>query len=287
MTKSIMSPRAGVVGWPVSHSRSPLIHGYWLKTLAIAGTYELFKVAPGEFAEFVDRIGRDGLIGCNVTVPHKEVAFAACDCHTPVAAALKAVNTLWREGGLLWGDNTDVEGFLANMDESAPGWRGRRGSAVVIGAGGAARAIVYGLASRGFRRIAIVNRTHARAVALATEFSDVAIATPWDSLSTELPSCDLLVNTSCLGMIGQPPLEMDLSAIPQAAVVSDIVYAPFRTPLVKSARAHGFRTAEGLGMLLHQAVPAFERLFGRRPEVTPGLRALIEADVLAAHEDTR
>ena len=220
-------------------------------------------------------------------MPHKEVAFAACDRHTPVALALKAVNTLWREGGLLWGDNTDVEGFLANMDESAPGWATRQGSAIVIGAGGGARAIVYGLVSRGFRRIAIVNRTRARAVALATEFSDVAFAAPWESLSAELSCADLLVNASCLGMIGQPPFEIDLGALPQVAVVSDIVYVPLRTPLVKSARALGFRGAEGLGMLLHQAVPAFERWFGYRPEVTGALRALIEADILAADEDVR
>ncbi len=283
----LTTPRAGVAGWPVAHSRSPIIHGYWLKTLGIAGAYERFEVRPGEFGKFADRIGRDRLIGVNVTVPHKEIAFAACDRHTAVAAALKAVNTLWREDGLLWGDNTDVEGFLANMDVSVPGWGSGRESAIVIGAGGAARAIVYGLASRGFRRIAIVNRTYARAVALATEFSDVAVAAPWESLSAELSSGDLLVNASSLGMIGQPPLEIDLSALPRTAVVSDIVYVPLRTSLVKSAHARGLQAAEGLGMLLRQAIPAFERWFGRRPEVTLALRALIEADLLAAHEARR
>jgi shikimate dehydrogenase len=282
-----MFPRAGIVGWPVAHSRSPLIHGYWLKTLGIAGAYDRFTVRPGEFAKFADRIGRDGLIGCNVTAPHKEVAFATCDRHTPVAWALKAVNTLWREGGLLWGDNTDVQGFLANMDECVPRWAPRTGSAIVIGAGGAARAIVYGLALRGYQHIAIVNRTHARAAALAAEFSGVAMAPPWESLSAELYCVDLLVNASSLGMIGQPPLEIDVGALPQVAVVSDIVYVPLRTPLVESAYARGLRAAEGLGMLLHQAVPAFERWFGRRPDVTHTLRALIEADILAAHEDIR
>jgi len=280
-------PRAGVAGWPAAHSRSPIINGYWLKTLGISGAYERFEVRPGEFGKFAERIGRDGLIGVNVTAPHKEIAFAACDRHTAVAAALKAVNTLWREDGLLWGDNTDVEGFLANMDVSVPGWASSSESAMVIGAGGAARAIVYGLASRGFRRIAIVNRTHAKAVAVATEFSDVAVVAPWDSLSREPSGADLLVNASSLGMIGQPPLEIDLGALPQAAVVSDIVYVPLRTSLVKSARARGLQAAEGLGMLLRQAIPAFERWFGFRPEVTPALQALIEADILVVHEERR
>lgn len=287
MTNSMVSPRSGVAGWPVAHSRSPLIHGFWLEKLGISGRYDRFAVLPGAFAAFADQIGKGGLVGCNVTAPHKEAAFVACDRHTAVARSLKAVNTLWREDGVLWGDNTDVEGFLANMDESAPGWEGRKETAIVIGAGGAARAVVYALASRGFRRVAIVNRTHTRAVALATEFRDVAIATPWESLSTELSRVDLLVNASCLGMINQPPLDIDLRALPPTAIVSDIVYVPVSTALVESARAGGFQTTEGLGMLLHQAAPAFERWFGQRPEITPALRALIEADILAAHEDTR
>jgi shikimate dehydrogenase len=277
--------RAGVAGWPVAHSRSPMIHGHWLKALGIAGAYELFEVRPGEFDKFARRIGRDGLVGVNVTAPHKESAFAACDRHTAVAAALKAVNTLWREDGLLWGDNTDVEGFLANMDASVPGWSSSTELAIVIGAGGAARAIIYGLASRGFRRIAIINRTHARAIALAGEFSNVAVAAPWETLSAELPRGDLLVNASSLGMIGQPPLEIDVGALRRAAVVSDIVYVPLRTRLVKSARARGLQAADGLGMLLRQAIPSFERWFGCRPEVTPALRSLIEADILAADKE--
>jgi shikimate dehydrogenase len=279
--------RAGVAGWPVEHSRSPTIHRYWLKELGISGSYEKFAVRPGEFLQFVARIGEDGLVGANVTVPHKEAAFRACDGRTPVAEALGAVNTLWRQDGRLMGDNTDVAGFLANMDESASGWAERRSVAVVIGAGGAARAIAYGLISRGFERIAIVNRTEERAEALAAHFGGPAKAASWSDLTAKLAEADLLVNASSLGMVGQPPLAVDVGVLPQRAVVADAVYVPLRTPLIEAAGARGLRTVEGLGMLLHQAAPAFARWFGREPTVTPGLRALVEAEVSAAREAAR
>ena len=281
------APRAGVAGWPVDHSRSPTIHRYWLKELGLKGTYERFAVRPGEFREFAATIGKDGLLGANVTAPHKEAAFAACDRRTPVAEALGAVNTLWREGGRLMGDNTDVAGFLANMDEAAPGWTKRRRSAVVIGAGGAARAIVHALISRRFQRIPIANRTQARAEALAAHFGGPATTISWADLPAELSQADLLVNASSLGMTGQPPLELDLRALPERAVVADAVYVPLRTPLIEGARARGLRFAEGLGMLLHQAAPAFTRWFGERPRVTPELRALIEAEVQGKREAAR
>ncbi len=283
MSAPSLLPRAGVAGWPVAHSRSPLIHGYWLERLGIAGLYQSFPVPPGEFAAFAAGIGRDGLLGANVTVPHKEAAFAACDELTATARALGAVNVLWREDGRLWGDNTDVPGFLANLDEQAPGWSDRLDEAVVIGAGGAARAIVHGLIERGVGRIVLVNRTLSRAAALAEPYGDRVAATPWDARDAALAGADLLVNTSTLGMAGQPALDLDVAALPAHAVVADIVYVPLRTPLVEAARARGLRASEGLGMLLHQAAPAFERWFGRRPEVTPELRALVEADVTAAH----
>jgi shikimate dehydrogenase len=276
--------RAGVAGWPVDHSRSPTIHRYWLRELGLAGSYERFAVRPGEFRRFADKIGEDGLVGANVTAPHKEAAFNACDRRTPVAESLGAVNTLWRQDGRLWGDNTDVAGFLANMDESASGWAGQRRLAVVIGAGGAARAIVYALISRGVERVAIVNRTRARAEALAAHFGGPTTAVSWADLPAELPEADLLVNASSLGMVGQPPLLVDLSALPRRAVVADAVYVPLRTPLIRAAEARGLRVAEGLGMLLHQAAPAFARWFGQRPKVTPALRALVEAEVIATHE---
>ena len=230
------------------------------------------------------RSARTNSSGANVTVPHKEAAFNACDRRTPVAEALGAVNTLWRQDGRLWGDNTDVAGFLANMDESASGWEEQRRLAVVIGAGGAARAIVYALISRGFERIAIANRTQARAEALAAHFGGSITALAWADLATQLREADLLVNASSLGMVGQPPLAVDVSLLPQRAVVADAVYVPLRTPLIEAASARGLRTVEGLGMLLHQAAPAFARWFGREPMVTPALRALVEAEVTATHE---
>jgi shikimate dehydrogenase len=283
----MVGSRAGVVGWPIEHSRSPTIHRYWLKELGIPGSYDKFAVRPGEFSRFAAEIGAGGLVGANVTVPHKEAAFTACDARTPVAEALGAVNTLWRQDGRLWGDNTDVAGFSANLDEAAPGWEGRGKLAVVIGAGGAARAIIYALISRGFARVVIVNRTQARAEALAAHFGGSTTAVPWADLATELPKADLLVNASTLGMIGQPALTIELSALPERAVVTDAVYVPLRTPLIEAASARGLRVAEGLGMLLHQAAPAFARWFGKRPVVTPALRALVEAEVMATYEGAR
>jgi shikimate dehydrogenase len=277
----IHSPRAGVAGWPVGHSRSPTIHRHWLKELGLSGSYERFAVRPGEFAEFALQIGRDELVGANVTAPQTEAAYIICDRRTPVAEELGAVNTLWRQDGSLWGDNTDVAGFLANMDDGAPGWAGPKKNAVVIGAGGAARAIIYALMSREFERISIVNRTQTRAEALAAHFGGRTRASPWPDLTTELREADLLVNTSSLGMAGRPPLAVDLSTLPDEAVVADIVYVPLRTPLIEAARARGLRTTEGLGMLLQQAAPAFARWFGERPAVTTALRALVEAEVLS------
>ena len=279
-----VAPRAGVVGWPIEHSRSPTIHRYWLKELGLPGSYEKFAVRPEEFREFAAKIGVGGLAGANVTAPHKEAAFSACDARTPVADALGAVNTLWRQDGRLWGDNTDVAGFLANLDEAAPGWDERKKAAVVIGAGGAAARIVYALISRGFERVVIVNRTPARAEALAAHFGGSTTVAPWADLATELRKADVLVNASTLGMIGQPALAIDLNALPEHAVVTDAVYVPLRTPLIEAASARGLRVAEGLGMLLHQAAPAFARWFGRRPVVTPALRALVEAEVMATYE---
>ncbi|MBV8441721.1 MAG: shikimate dehydrogenase [Hyphomicrobiales bacterium] len=280
-------PRAGVAGWPVSHSRSPIIHLHWLKELGLAGTYERFAVPPGEFDQFAAQIGHDGFVGVSVTAPHKQAAFAVCERRTEVARALGAVNTLWREDGRLWGDNTDVAGFLTNMDEGAPSWSSGAKRAVVIGAGGAARAIVYGLLTRGFERVVVINRTGARAQTLAAEFGRRVTHASWGALTGESCDADLLVNTSVLGMTGQPPLRLDLSALPDAAVVADVVYAPLQTELVRAARARGLRAVEGLGMLLHQAAPAFARWFGRRPAVTPALRALVEGDLLAAKKVER
>ena len=275
---SLATPRACVIGWPVAHSRSPLIHSFWLRRLGIAGVYDRAAVPPGEFAAFASGIGRDGLVGANVTVPHKEAAFAACDRLTANAGDLGAVNTLWREDGALCGDNSDVAGFLASLDEQAPQWRGAQ-SAVVLGAGGAARAVIQALISAGTERIVVVNRTFERAENLASRFARGTGAASWDALPSLLTAADLLVNATSLGMSGQPALEIDLDGLKPRAIVADIVYVPLETPLLAAARRRGLRAVDGLGMLLHQAAPGFERWFGVRPAVTPELRMMIEADI--------
>nr|WP_158816019.1 shikimate dehydrogenase [Methylocapsa sp. S129] len=277
-------PRACVVGWPIAHSRSPLIHSYWLKSLGIDGSYDRVAAPPLEFAAFVEGIGKGGLIGANVTIPHKEAAFAACDWVTAHAADLGAVNTLWRDNGKLCGDNTDVAGFLANLDEQAPRWRERVHCAIVLGAGGAARAIMRGLISSGVERIIIVNRTFDRADRLALQFGGATRAAPWSALPRLLANADLLVNTSSLGMVDQPALEIDLAPLNARAIVADIVYIPLETPLLAAARLRDLCVVEGLGMLLHQAAPGFERWFGVRPIVTQELRALIEEDIRRSGE---
>jgi shikimate dehydrogenase len=276
--------RAGVCGWPVAHSRSPLIHGYWLARHHIEGAYERFAVPPLGFADFAASIGVDGLVGANVTVPHKEAAFAACDRLTDSARATGAVNTLWREDGALWGDNTDVAGFLTTLDAEAPGWRDNVDSAVVLGAGGVARAIVHGLVSRGVDRIAIVNRTGSRAAALAERFAPAAYAAGWDDLPQLLAKAGLLANATILGMAGQPPLDVSLTPLKPEAVVADVVYVPLTTSLVEAAWRRGCVAVGGLGMLLRQAAPGFARWFGETPEVTAELRTLVEADLRAAEK---
>lgn len=276
------APHAFVIGWPIKHSRSPLIHNHWLKTLGLPGSYERLEVHPDELAGFLGRLPESGFIGGNVTLPHKEAAFQLCRRRTATADRLAAVNTLWLEDGVLCGDNTDVAGFLACLDEEAPGWEQGCETALVLGAGGAARAIVDGLLSRAPGRIVVVNRTRARAEEIARQFGPNVVVGDWSALADTLQQCDLLVNTTSLGMAGQPSLELDVDLLAPHAVVADIVYVPLATPLVAAARARGLTAVGGLGMLLHQAVPGFEKWFGRRPRVTAELRALVEADVIAA-----
>jgi shikimate dehydrogenase len=275
-------PKACVIGWPVAHSRSPLIHRFWLDRLKIEGSYELAAVAPAKFPAFVDDLARHGFAGANVTLPHKETAFELCDVATETAACLQAVNTLWMEAGKLCGDNTDVAAFVDALDQDAPGWDINSRKAVVIGAGGAARAIVYALKMRGMRRIFLINRTKERAAELAADFGAPIEVGDFADLSGALASASLLVNTTSLGMRGQPPLAIDLAPLPLGAVVSDIVYVPLETALIRAAKARGLRAVSGIGMLLHQAVPGFERWFGMRPCVTPELRGVVEADIAAA-----
>jgi shikimate dehydrogenase len=277
MTPAKIPPAACLIGWPAAHSRSPLIHHYWLRTLGIEGGYVIEAVPPDEFKDFLFRLSLRGFVGANVTRPHKESALALSKPDAR-ARAVGAANTLWFENGELCSTNTDVEGFINNLDASAPGWDGCE-DALVLGAGGAARAVVFGLLDRGIKRVHLANRTVARARALADQFGASVLPVAWDTLGDILPRAGLLVNTTSLGMKGQPPLEIDVAPLPPSAVVADLVYVPLDTPLLAASRARGLKTADGLGMLLHQAVLGFELWFGRRPEVTAELRALVEADL--------
>ena len=270
-------PRAAcLIGWPAAHSRSPLIHHYWLRKLGIEGGYNIEAVPPEGFAEFILHLSSHGFVGANVTIPHKERALAL-SAPDDRARAVGAANTLWYDGGQLCSTNTDVEGFVNNLDASAPGWDGAN-DALVLGAGGSSRAVVFGLLDRGIKHVHLVNRTIDRARALADQFGAVH-PVAWDAIGDLLPRVGLLVNTTSLGMRGQPPLEIDIGRLPSNAVVADLVYVPLRTPLLSAAEERGLRSADGLGMLLHQAVRGFELWFGQRPDVTPELRALVEADL--------
>ena len=268
--------RAGVVGHPVKHSRSPIIHGYWLEQFGINGRYDRYDVKPEDFSHFVKTLSEQGLQGVNVTIPHKEAAFLALDEATERARRLKAANTLWFENGKLWGDNTDSIGFLANLDQGHPGWDINAKSALILGAGGAARAIIAGLQERNIEKITIVNRTRERAEKLALISGGQVAVAEWSKLSFQLESADLVVNTTSLGMSGQPDLDLSLDPLGKNALVTDIVYVPLETNLLKQARLRGNPVVDGLGMLLHQAVPGFEHWFGKRPVVTDALRHLVE-----------
>ena len=277
MTQGSKTPAACLIGWPAAHSRSPLIHRHWLRTLGIEGGYVIEAVPPDDFRDFVLRLSLRGFVGANVTIPHKEQALALSKPDAR-AKAVGAANTLWYENGELCSTNTDVEGFINNLDASAPGWD-KAEQALVLGAGGSARAIVFGLIERGIRTVHLVNRTLDRAQALAEKFGANVQPASWDKVSELLPRAGLLVNTTSLGMHGQPSLEIEIGRLPDNAVVADLVYVPLQTELLKAAKARGLRTADGLGMLLHQAVRGFELWFGRRPQVTSELRALVEADL--------
>jgi shikimate dehydrogenase len=277
MTSANIPPAACLIGWPAAHSRSPLIHHYWLRTLGIAGGYVIEAVPPDEFKDFLLRLSLRGFVGANVTIPHKERALALSKPDAR-ARAVGAANTLWFENGELCSTNTDVEGFINNLDACAPGWD-RAEDALVLGAGGSSRAVLFGLLDRGIKRVHLANRTLARAQSLADQFGADILPVAWNAFGDLLPRAGLLVNTTSLGMKGQPPLEIDVARLPSHAVVADLVYVPLDTPLLAASRARGLKTADGLGMLLHQAVRGFELWFGRRPEVTAELRALVEADL--------
>ncbi len=276
-----MISKVCVMGWPIAHSRSPLIHNFWIHQLGIKdAVYERLPVAPEDLADTLRHLREWGFIGANVTVPHKEAVYASLMRHDALAHRLKAVNTIVMTDHGLEGRNTDGYGFMANLAEHAPAWRANAGPAVMLGAGGAARAVAAALDDAGVPELRIVNRTVARAEAL---ISDLALKRAkffhWDDMAAALSGANLLVNTTSLGMSGENDLEIDLAPLPPQALVTDIVYTPLETGLLKAARARGLTIVDGLGMLLHQAVPGFEAWFGKRPRVTKELRALVLADM--------
>ncbi|HVI90780.1 MAG TPA: shikimate dehydrogenase [Dongiaceae bacterium] len=284
---------AGVFGWPVTHSRSPRLHGFWLRQYGIDGAYIPFSTPPAQFEPALRSLALLGFRGANVTLPHKEAAFELVDERTERATRIGAVNTvIVREDGILLGDNTDGFGFVAYLQASAPNWRPQAGPAVVLGAGGAARAIIVALLEAGVPQIRLVNRTRDRAEQVAaaialqsyegTFFKGRVDVEDWEKRDALLDGAALLVNTTQLGMTGQPPLEIDLVALPVEAVVDDIVYVPLETPLLAQARQRGNYVVDGLGMLLHQARPGFAAWFGVEPEVTPALRDFVFADITGA-----
>jgi shikimate dehydrogenase len=271
-------PAACVIGWPVEHSRSPLIHNYWLKACGVAGAYRREAVAPDRFRDFVQSLATRGYVGANLIFPHKEAALA-CAQPDDRARAVGAANTLWLDG-VLRATNTDVGGFLDNLDACVPGWDRDCETALVLGAGGAARAVVYGLLERGTPRVIVTNRTARRAQALQEWFGSRVRTAPWEDRDQWLTKARLLVNATKLGMPGLPKLVVDIARMPAEAAVADLVYVPLITPLLHAAAARNLRTADGLGMLLCQAAPQFQLWFGKKPEITKELRDLLEQDLV-------
>lgn len=268
-------PLAGVIGCPVGHSRSPLLHGQWLKVHGLAGHYVPMHVAPEDLDMVLRTLPAAGFVGANVTLPHKEAALALADEVSPTARRIGAANTLTFHDGRISADNTDGYGFIQNLRESVPGWQASDGPALVLGAGGAARAVLVALAEAGVPQIWLANRTRARAEALVASLGLPIEVLDWADYADALPGAALVVNTSSLGMAGQPALDLPAEALCPQAVVTDIVYTPLETALLRDARARGCRVVDGLGMLLHQAVPGFERWFGQRPVVDAALRKAV------------
>ncbi len=271
---------AGVMGWPIAHSRSPLIHGHWLARYGVDGAYVPFAVRPEHGADAFRALAKLGFAGTNVTLPHKLTAFQTVDRRDAAAEAIGAVNTVVVEAdGSLSGSNTDAPGLMAHLIASAPDWRAEAAPAAVLGAGGSTRAAIFALLAAGSPEIRLSNRTGAKAEALAAAFGPKVTVVDWAERAAMLDGAGLLLNTTSLGMTGQPPLEIDLTALPKAAVVYDIVYVPLETGLLAAARARGNLAVDGLGMLLHQAAPGFAAWFGVAPAVDDALRAVILKDL--------
>jgi shikimate dehydrogenase len=269
--------RAFVIGHPINHSRSPLIHGHWIAEHGVDGSYEAIDVAPADIPDFIGRLRAGEFVGGNVTIPHKETVFALCDEVDPLARMIGAVNTLVLRDGKVFGTNTDFLGFLGNLDQNAPGWSDGPKDALIIGAGGTARAVLVALQNRDRGRVHVLNRTLANAQSLVAEIKGPFEAHGFEAFAELAPRIGIVINTSSIGMHGTKFDWLDLSLLAPGTLVTDIVYVPLVTPLLADAKAHGLPVVDGLGMLLHQAVPGFEAWFGVRPEVTPELRKLVEA----------
>jgi len=267
---------AGVIGWPITHSLSPRLQNCWLDRYGIDGAYVPLGVRPEDAEAAMRMLPRLGFAGFNVTAPHKQAAYLIVDERTPLAARMGAVNTVIIDAqGRMTGDNTDGYGYIESLRQTVPDWRGNEGPAVVIGAGGGARGVVAALLDSGTPELRLINRNQARAEVLAEELGGPITVVPWDGRHAALEGAAFLVNVSSAGMIGNPPLDLDLAKLPMAAVVSDIVYVPLETPLLKQARARGNPTVDGIGMLLHQARPGFRAWFGVDPAVDDDLRSFV------------
>ena len=271
--------RACVIGWPIEHSRSPLIHDYWLKKYGIEGRYLKEAVPPDKAGAFLSSLSDRGYAGCNVTVPHKELAFAVADLKDASAVAVGAANTIWLENGEIACANTDTYGFMTNLSLSAPAWKSRGGPVAILGSGGAARAIVHGFLEAGVADIRVFNRTLSRAEELSRHFGSRVKPNDWADFPDTAPDAGVSVNTTTLGMAGRGDVDISLAEVRDDCIIADIIYVPLETAFLAAARARELQTVDGLGMLLHQAVPGFEKWFGKKPEVTPELRALVEADI--------
>lgn len=273
------TPKAFVAGWPIDHSRSPLIHGYWLKHYGIEGSYERLAIAPDKFAEVFTALPARGFCGGNITLPHKIRALDFVDEVDPVAEAIGAINTVVFQDQRIFGSNTDAYGFFKNLSLSAPAWQASDGPALVLGAGGACLAVIAALLQEGTPKIYLANRSRDKAEAIKERFGKRINVIDWDERNTPMADIALLVNTTSLGMTGKPALFADIAAMPKTGVVADLVYSPLETELLASARRKGLAAADGLGMLLHQATLGFEKWFGVLPDVTPELRRHVESDL--------
>lgn len=276
MTELTRIPLAGVIGHPVAHSRSPALHGYWLKRYGIKGHYIPMDIGQADLAEALKFLPKLGFVGLNVTIPHKETALQLADVVTDRAALIGAANTLiFRKDGTIYADNTDGAGFMTNLRQNAPAWVPQSGPAAILGAGGAARAVVAALFEVGVPEIRVANRTKPRAEALRADFGAKLTVYDWTQAGQMLDGAALVVNTTSLGMSGKPDFNVSLAALGRRAVVTDVVYTPLRTPLLIAAEARGCTTVDGLGMLLHQAAPGFERWFDHRPDVDEATRTAV------------